>query len=431
MHGERRRMKDFVIVGNSAAGLSAAEAIRDKDKNSKITVISNEDYNSYCRCLISYFLAGDISEEKLAYKSESFYGQKSLDLILNKKVTKVEPKRNRIVLEDKTTIGYDVLLIATGASPKFPPELKGIKKRGVFGFRTIKDAKEILGLLPLSSTSFVLGGGLIGLKAACGLLKRKQEIKVVVKSRFILSQMLDEKGAGFFMRRFQRAGVEIMTGRDIVEILGNGDLKAVRLDTGKVIACSILVVGKGVSPNIDLIKDTQINTDKGIIVDKYMKTNIPNIFAAGDVAQSYDLVYKDSAVRALWQNAVEQGRVAGFNMTGQNIEYDGSMAMNSIEFFNLPAVSMGITRPKAAEFEEIVFFDEKREIYKKFVLKENRLVGMIAIGDIRNCGVFLKLIKEGIDISSIKSRLKSENFSYASIWDLIKQKDEIYRMDGF
>jgi NAD(P)H-nitrite reductase large subunit len=113
-------------------------------------------------------------------------------------------------------------------------------------------------------------------------------------------------------------------------------------------------------------------------------------------------------------------------MAGQNIEYDGSMAMNSIEFFNLPAVSMGIIRPKGTEFEEIVFFDEKRETYKKFVLKESRLVGMIAIGDIRNCGIFLKLIKEGIDISSIKSELVSENFSYASILDLIKQKDDVY-----
>ena len=424
-------MKNFVIIGNSAAGLSATEAIRDKDGDSKISVIADEDYNSYCRCLISYFLAGDIPEEKLVYRPQRFYEEKNLDLILNKKVTKVEPKKNRIILEDKTSIGYDALLIATGASPKFPPGLRGIKKRGVFGFRTIKDAKEILGLVPVSSTSCVLGGGLIGLKAACGLLKRKQEIKVIVKSRFILSQMLDEKGAGFFMKRFRDAGVEIMTGRDIVEILGNGDLKAVKLDSGKVIACSILVIGKGVSPNIDLIKETQINTDKGIIVDKYMKTNIPNIFAAGDVAQSYELAYKDSAVRALWPNAVEQGRVAGFNMAGQNIEYHGSMAMNSIEFFNLPSVSMGITRPKGTEFEEIVFFDEKRETYKKFVLKESRLVGMIAIGDIRNCGVFLKLIKEGIDISSIKSELVSENFSYASILDLIKPKDEIYRMDGF
>ncbi len=419
-------MKNFVIIGNSAAGISAAEAIRDKDKNSNVTVISDEDYNAYCRCLISYFLAGDIPEEKLVYRPESFYKENNLNLILNKKVVRVEPKKNRIVLEDKTPLDYDTLLIATGASPKFPPELKGVKKRGVFGLRTIAQTKEILNLLPVSSSGCILGGGLIGLKAAYGLLKRKQELKVVVRSNFVLSQMLDEKGSGLLMRKFQEAGVEIMTGHDIVEILGNGDLKAVKLDSGKVIACSILVIGKGVSPNVDLIKDTQLNLDKGILVDEYMKTNVPNIFAAGDVAQTFDLAYRNRAVNALWPNAIEQGRVAGLNMAGEIIKYDGSMVMNSVEFFDLPVISMGITRPKGPDFEELALFNEKENIYKKFVLAGNRLVGMIAVGDVRNCGVFLRLIKEGTDISSIKGELISETFSYARVLDLLRQKDEAF-----
>ncbi|MFC1592607.1 NAD(P)/FAD-dependent oxidoreductase [Candidatus Omnitrophota bacterium] len=419
-------MKNFVIIGNSAAGLSAAEAIRAIDKSSKITIVSDEDYNSYCRCLISYFLAGDIGEDKLVYRPESFYKENNLNLVLNKKVVKVEPKKNRIVLDDKAALSYDTLLIATGASAKLPAELKGTNKRGVSGFRSIKDAKDILGLALLSSSSCVLGGGLVGLKAAYALFKKKQELKVIVKSNFILSQMLDEKGAGLLMKRFQAAGVEIITGRDIVEILGNGDLKGVKLDTGKVIACSILVVGKGVIPNISLIKDSSINTDKGILVDEHMNTNIPNIFAAGDVVQSFDLAYKNKALNALWPNAIEQGRTAGLNIAGQDIKYQGSMAMNSIEFFGLPAVSLGITRPRQPGLEEIVFLDEKREIYKKFVLNNNRIVGMVAVGDIRNCGVFLKLIKEGIDVASVKDELASENFSYAGVLDLINQKDEVY-----
>lgn len=419
-------MRNLVIIGNSAAGISAAEAIRSCDRDSSITVISDEDYTSYCRCLISYFLAGDVPEEKLVYRPDTFYKQNNLNLVLGKKVVKVEPKKNKIMLEDKNSIGYDALLIATGASAKFPPELKGSKKRGVFGLRTIGQTKEILNLLPMSSSSCVLGGGLIGLKAAYGLHKRKQELKVVVRSRFILSQMLDERGSSLLMKRFQAAGIEIMTGRDIVEIVGNGDLRAVKLDSGKVFACSILVVGKGVKPNIDLIKDTQVKTDKGILVDEYMKTNIPNIFAAGDVAQTFDIAYKNSAVNALWPNAVEQGRVAGLNMAAGAVKYDGSMVMNSVEFFNLPVISMGITRPKGEGFEELIFSDDKRDIYKKFVLENNHLVGMIAVGDINNCGVFLRLIKEGTDISSIKRELACETFNYAKVLDLVKQKDEVF-----
>jgi NAD(P)H-nitrite reductase large subunit len=346
--------------------------------------------------------------------------------MLNHKVVKVEPKKNRVIFEDKTSIDYDTLLIATGASAKFPDNLKTVRKRGVFGLRTIQDTKEILSLVPLSSSSCVLGGGLISLKAAYGLLKQKQEIKVIVKSNFVLSQMLDEKGARLFMHKFQNAGVEILTGRDIVEVVGNGDLKAVKLDTGKVIACSILVIGKGVNPNLDIIKDTKIKQDKGILVDEYMKTSIPNIFAAGDVTQTFDIAYKNSAVNALWPNAVEQGRIAGLNMLGDNLKYDGSMTMNSIGFFDLPAISMGITRPKQPEFEELMILDEQRNIYKKFVIRNNRLAGMIAIGDVRNCGVFLRLIKESVDISSIKQELTSQNFNYARVLDLLKPKDEVY-----
>jgi len=419
-------MSNFVIIGNSAAGISAAEAIRSKDRQGKITIISDEDYNSYCRCLISYYLAGEITEQELIYRPEEFYKENNLSLILNREVVKVEPKKNRVAFEDKTAIDYDVLLIATGASAKLPENLKGIKKRGVFGLRTIRDTKEILNLVPVSSSSCILGGGLVSLKAAYGLLKRKQELKVIVKSNFVLSQMLDEKGAGLFMKKFKDAGVEIMTGCDITEILGNGDLKAVRLDSGKVIACSILVVGKGVNPNTALVKDTEIKTDKGILVDEYMRTNIPNIFAAGDVVETFDIAYKNRAVNALWPNAIEQGRVAGLNMLNENLKYDGSMTMNSIGFFDLPAISMGITRPRRPGFEELVIMDEKNSIYKKFVLENNRLVGMIAIGDIRNCGVFLRLIKEGTDISSIKQELASENFNYARTLDLLKQKDEAY-----
>ncbi|MBU1090585.1 MAG: FAD-dependent oxidoreductase, partial [Candidatus Omnitrophica bacterium] len=134
-------MKNFIIIGNSAAGVAGIESIRKNDKQSKITVISDEDYNSYCRCLISYYLSGEVKEDKIILRPKEFYTENNIELLLNTKVSKVEPKKNRIICEDKINLSYDALLIATGASPKIP-EITGIKKKGVFGFRTIKDAKE-------------------------------------------------------------------------------------------------------------------------------------------------------------------------------------------------------------------------------------------------------------------------------------------------
>jgi NAD(P)H-nitrite reductase large subunit len=420
-------MKQFIIIGNSAAGIAACEAIRKIDRESKLAIISDEDYPAYCRCLISYYLAGEVKEDKLLYRAENFYKDNNIELLLNKKVERVDSKKNRLVFEDKSQLGYDSLLIATGASPKFP-DTPGIKKRGVFGFRTIKDAQEISGLLPVTKTACVLGGGLIGLKAAYALRKRNIDVKVIIKSKQVLSQMLDFQAALFVQRKLEENGIEIIFGQDVAEVIGNGDIKAVKLESGKAIGCSLIVVGKGVAPNIDLVKETAIKVNEGIIADNLLQTSIPNIYAAGDVCESFDLTLGGLSVNALWPIAVEQGRIVGQNITGQNLKYDGSLGINSLEFFGLPLISLGIYRIKQEDksFEELKDLDEKTNLYKKLILKNNCLVGAVLVGDIKNSGVFLRLIREKIDVSNIKDRLLQYNFGYPDIMDLVKDKERIY-----
>jgi NAD(P)H-nitrite reductase large subunit len=421
-------MKQFIIIGNSAAGIACVEAIRQRDKESKIVVISDEDYPSYCRCLISYYLAGDVKEDKILYRPEGFYKENNIELLLNKKVSRVDPKKNRIICEDKAQLSYDSLLIATGSTPKFP-QMSGIKKRGVFGFRTIKDAKEIEGLVPVTKTACVLGGGLIGLKAAYALSKRKIEVKVIVKSKQVLSQMLDFEAASMLQKKLQENGIEIILGQDAAEVIGNGDIKAVKLDSGKAIGASLIIVGKGVEPNIDLIKDTEIKFNEGVIANNFLQTNIPNIYTAGDVCESFDMTQGKHTVNALWPVAIEQGKIAGCNIAGDNLNYDGSLAMNSIEFFGLPFISLGIYRTQAGDssFEELKLMDSKINLYKKLILKDNVLIGAILVGDIKQSGIFLRLIRERIKVSSLEDRLLQENFGYPDIIDLIKEeKEKIY-----
>jgi len=439
-------MKQFVIIGNSAAGIAAIEAIRVRDKGSKITVISDEGYESYCRCLISYYLAGDVKEENIFYRAHDFYRQNNVELILNKKVNRVDPKKNRIVCDDKTALGYDALLIATGASAKIP-EISGIKKTGVFSFRSLKDAKEIAGLLPVTKTACVLGGGLVGLKAAYGLKKRNIDVKVIIKSRQVLSQMLNAEAASLVQKRLEEHGIEIILGQDIAEVIGEGEIKAVKLDSGKAIGCSMIIVGKGVSPNIGLTKDTEIKTNEGILTDTSLRTNIPNIYTAGDVCESFDISTGVSAVNALWPVAVEQGKIAAANMAGDNLNYDGSVGMNSIEFFGLPVISLGTYKinprtnfnltkhgnvigagvnPEDKNFRELKASDTKTNIYKKIILKGNIITGAIFAGAINNSGIFLRLIREKIDVSRCEDKLLSDNFGYPDIMDLVKDKEQIY-----
>lgn len=421
-------MKQFLIIGDSAAGISAAEAIRRVDKASKIIILSDEAYPVYCRCLISYYLAHDVKEDNIWYRGMSFYKDNNIELVLNKKVSRVDPKKNRVICEDKTQFTYDALLIATGASPKIPQDLKGIKKRGVFGFRTLKDAKEIAGLLPVTKTACVLGGGLVGLKAAYGLKKRNIDVKVIVKSKQVLSQMLDAQAAELVKNRIDANGIELVLGQDVEEIIGEGDIKAIKLDSGKVFESTIVIVGKGVRPNIDLIKDAEIKFNEGIIADNSMRTNIPNIYTSGDVCESFDIASGEFAVNALWPVAVEQGKVAGANMSGNNLIYAGSLGMNSIEFFGFPVISLGVFKIKDGQdnFREIKFYDTKENIYKKLILKDNFLVGVTLAGDIRNSGVFLELIRARVDVSSFKDSLLEENFGYPVIMDLVKDKERLY-----
>lgn len=419
-------MKQHVIIGNSAAGIAAIESIRRRDKSAKIIVISDEDYPAYCRCLISYYLAGEVQEDKIVYRPESFYKDNNVELYLNKKVDRVEPDQNRVICADKSNFSYDYLLIATGARPKFL-KLPGIEKRGVFGLRTIKDAQEIAGLLPVTKMACVLGGGLIGLKAAYALRKRDIAVKVIIKSRQILSQMLDLEAASLVQKRLEDNGIELLFGQDAQEIIGNDALNAVKIESGKVLNCSLVVSGKGVQPNIGLVKNTAVKVQEGIVANDTMQTSTGNIYAAGDVCESLDISTGKLSVNALWPVAVEQGKIAGANMSGERLVYDGSLGMNSIEFFGLPIISLGVYKTNDnSGFEELKIANANKGCYKKLILKGNSLVGAILVGDIKNSGVLLRLIREKTDVSSFKDKLLQDNFSYPHIINVVKEKEHWY-----
>lgn len=420
-------MRQYLIIGNSAAGVSAVEAIRRVDKSSKISVVSDEEGPAYCRCLISYYLAGDVKADKMLYRPESFYKENNVQLLLNKKVTGIDVKKNLVTCADKSQLNYDSLLIAAGASA-IVPDVKGIKQKGVFVFRTINDAKEIESSLSGAKTACVLGGGLVGLKAAYALRKRKLDVKIIVKSNQVLSQMLDFTGAGLVQKKLEANGIEVIIGQDAAEIIGDGRVKAVKLTDNKEIQCSLVVAGRGVSPNIDLAKAAGIKVNKGIIADSALKTSAANIFCAGDACEAYDSALGDFAVNALWTMAVEQGKSAGANMSGAKVDYPGSIGMNATEFFSLPIVSLGVHKVKEGiqGYEQSQALDAKNSIYKKVILKGNFIIGAVLIGNIKNSGVLSRLIRERINVSSFKDELLDENFGFARIIDSVKEKERIY-----
>jgi len=438
----------YVIIGSSAAGISAIEAIRTKDKASKIIVVSDEKRPLYSRCLISYLLAGTIDEKNIWYRKDNFFKANKADALLGVKAEEINIKKKEITLSNyagegfkpspanKEKIKFDKLLIATGASPKLE-DIPGIGKKGVFPLRTIGHAIEIQAMLDKVKSVAVLGGGLIGLRAAYALKNRGKDVSVFVKSSAILSQIIDKDAAGFMQRRIEEKGIKIFTGVAAKEIKGDEYVNSVVFDNGSEIvgdrhACPLLVIiGKGVSPNIEIAKASGIKTNWGIVSDEFLKTSSEDIFSAGDVSETNDIALEENSINAIWPAACEQGRIAGLNMAGENETYEGSLAMNSIEFFGLPVISVGITRPKSEAYEEIVKKDAEKCIYKKVVLKDGVIVGVVFLNSIENIGVIAALIKNKVDISSVKDIILESYFDYAKITPLIKKAKKGFKEPEF
>jgi nitrite reductase (NADH) large subunit len=411
----------YLIIGNCAAGVNAIEGIREIDDKGEITLISDENYPAYCRCLITNYVIGTHKEKDILLTEENFYKKNKVNLLLGKKVKQVNTKKSTVVLGDGKTLTFDKLLIATGASPA-KLSIKGEDKKGVSGFRTLNDAKDILKRCKKGAKVFVFGGGLIGLKAGYALKKRDMDVEIIVKSKHVLSQVVDEEAALLIGKWFEENGIKTTPGLGPEEILGGKEVEEVLLDNKEKKKAQIVIIGKGVRANMDLVKDTPIKTEWGILTDDYLQTNEKNIFAAGDVAQTKDLATGESVTNALWIAATEQGKLAGKNMAGEKIKYPGSIGANSAEFFGLPFISMGKVR-KTEELTNLITRKPEEYLYKKLVIKDNRLIGAVLVGNIENAGVYMALIRKKVDISEIADILLEDYFDYSKVANFLESEE--------
>ena len=246
----------------------------------------------------------------------------------------------------------------------------------------------------------------------CGL-----KVTVIIRSNRVLSQMIDLEAARIIQKELEENNIEVQTQTDITEIVArNKKIAAVKTDQGQDINCEILVVAKGVSANTGLIENTDICKRWGIVTDENMRTNHKNVFAAGDVAETYDIVTEEHTINALWTCAVQQGLVAGHNIVEQPKAYNGSLGMNSLNFFKTSLISYGINSPKdKSEFKALIDRKHDQNNYKKIIIKDNRIKGIILVGKVDNAGLLLSLLQDQIDVSAFESELLSDNFNYGTM----------------
>jgi len=407
----------YLIIGNSAGGIGAAEAIREVDKVGIIAINSDEPYPTYSRPLISEYLVERYPLGRMLFRLHDFYEKNNIQAILNQKVTELNIDKHAIKLEDGRTIIWEKLLLATGGLP-IVPKIKGIGLKGVFTFGKLDDAKaidEFLSHYGRKVRAVVMGGGLIGVSVTEALVKRGVEVTVVEMKERILNTILDEEASALEAEALRQAGVGIITGHTVGKIgsYAPGKATGVSLDDSRPIPCDMVIAAIGVQPRLELVADTGIEINRGIVVDRHMATSNPDVYACGDVAQAYDFGCGENRLTPVWPNAYLGGRIAGFNMAGIPTEYQGGTAMNSMKYFGVNIVSAGIVATLDDSYEVI---SQKHDcVYRKVVLKDGLIVGLVFSGNIEKSGIIYNLMKDKINVENFKQVLVADDFGLASL----------------
>ncbi|HEY8465143.1 MAG TPA: FAD-dependent oxidoreductase, partial [Bacillota bacterium] len=410
----------------STAAIGGIEGIRQLDKEGPITVISKEKYHTYSRPLISYLLSGKTDEERMKYRPDQFYQEMNCRLLTGKAAEKILPDRKEVLISDGSRIAYDKLLVATGSDAFRPPidGLEQVKKQ--FTFMSLDDAKAIQKAVTPDSKVLVMGAGLIGLKCAEGIAGKAGRITVIEMADRILPSILDEKSSEIVRTHLENHGLQFIL-NDGVRSFDSG---SARLTGGRKIEFDILIIAVGVRPNVQLVRESGGKVNRGIVIDEYCRTTLPDIYAAGDCTESYDITVEEYRVLALLPNAYQQGECAGINMAGGVKQFTKAIPMNAVGFFGLPIITAGsylgneyvsngpVAIPEAARTSAGQNKQSTPNTYKKLVTKDGLLKGYILVGDVARAGIYTALIKEKtpldtIDFELIKAKPQLMAFSRA------------------
>lgn len=402
----------YVIIGNGAAGIAAAQTIEVIDSRGDITIVTDEPYLAYYRPLIPLVIDEERSPEEICRDKLQLPRRTLIRTAARAK--RIDPKEKTVLLEDGDSISYDRLLIATGSSARSLPA-PGISGDGVFSLRRLEDALAVREAAGNARRAVIVGGGRIGCKAAVALNKLGVKVSVVEKLNRLMPPQLDKEAASFFEKALRELGIEVITGQGINQISRrDGAVAGVLLEDGRTVAADMALIAVGVKPNIELAQQAGIQVSTGVIVDTYMRTNVPEIYAAGDVVETTDVVSGGKMVSGIWTNAVEMGQTAGENMAGGRRQAKGAFSlMSAMELAGLAVISVGMIHPPAGQGYEVLV-EKKGETYRKFVFSNDVLVGILLVGKLDHAGTYTSLIREKTELGALKDLLLEPTFSYAS-----------------
>ena len=389
----------LVLIGNGMAGVRTLEELLKLAPDMyDITIFGAEPHGNYNRILLSPVLASEKTIDDIVLNDDQWYADNDITWYKGQKVTKIDRVQRKVIAEDGTEADYDRLIVATGSRPFIIP-VPGSDLEGVIGFRDIQDVEQMLDAARNHKRAVVIGGGLLGLEAADGLVKQGMDVSVVHLLDTLMEQQLDSAAATMLKRSLEERGLKFLMQHQTEALLGNGRVKKVRFANGLEIPADLVVMAVGIRPNIELAKSAGIHCERGIVVNDTLQTYDPRIYAVGECVQHRGITY------GLVAPLFEQAKVCANHLAQYGIgHYEGSVTSTKLKVSGIDLFSAGEFKG-GENHEELLFQDPGRGIYKKIVVNNNRIIGSLLYGDTMDGPWYYQLMRDGTDISEMRDKL--------------------------
>ncbi len=386
---------EVVVIGNGVAGETVCAAIRRKANETGLTLISEEPFALYSRCVLSHYISREIKRSKIFLKSPRDYEKENVHPILDRKVEGIDPSTKKLFLRDRE-VTYDRLILATGARPVLP-SIDGIRKKGIGVFKSLKDADRIL--RAKGRKAVVIGSGLIGVQLAIALCKTGWEVCLVEVLDWILPNLFDEKASSIVQRILESKGIKVFTGTKVLGIEGKVRVEGVVTDKTGELDAEMVLLAVGMRPNVDIAQEAGIKIGElgGILTNDRMETNIPDIFACGDCVEGEDPLLSSPKLSLLWPQAKRQGHVAACNSIGSNCSLQWTPDAVSLDVFGTFAGAIGLPARTMRRSDIEIIEAEKNQGYHSLVILNGRLAGAQFIGNHEGMGIFFPLIGKSFE----------------------------------
>ncbi len=400
----------YLVVGSSHAALEAVTAIRMHDTEGSLTLLTRDPHLPYSPTVLPYVVSGRSAADGIFLRDEKFFADQHVRLKRGMALKALHAERNAAELADGSEIGYEKLLLATGAAPAVPP-IPGIDKVSYHVLRTLDDATRLHAAIKQSKQAVVLGAGLVGMHAAENLVKAGASVTIVEMAKRLTDGYFDPVAAALIEKAFTDHGARILTGSRVVRLEPSSTGTTLTLESGTTLEADLLLVATGIKPNMAYLEgqvsgpDTRVEHDRGILVSDTMQTSVANVWAAGDCAQAKGFFTEARIINSILPDATEQGRIAGMAMAGDPglKKYPGGVSLNTYHFFGRHAISVGSSAvPEGAEV--VTRFDEASGRYLKAIFLEGRLLGIYGVNEFFDAGVMCQLILRRVDLSAVRDR---------------------------